>query len=59
MIFVDSCNRTHIDVSMLSLEDGRQKLVDTARSLCHPSRGQYFKHLTPSKLDDILQGKEF
>ena len=59
MVSVAGIHSTHIDIYLLSLEDGRRSLVQTTQSICERVAKKQFRisDITPHSVDTLLQGK--
>ena len=58
-VFSDHSSSIRVDVTLLSLDDGRQNLVETAKQISHSVTSKQYNHqdITPANVDAILQGK--
>ena len=58
-VSIAGIHSSHIDIYLLSLEDGRRSLVQTTQTLCEQVAQRQFRtaDITPHCIDTLLQGK--
>jgi len=58
MLFISDKSSSQIDVFLLSLEDGRQSIVNTAKTICRRVSNKLVKtsDITPQSVDVLFQG---